>query len=174
MDGFLIKVSYNFYVFKAPIMKQLFLLRHAEAAFSDGSDFQRKLTDKGSANLIRMGENLTQELKAVDLMYCSPAKRTMETAELIGKYIRIKESIFSRQIYEGDMGSLILLLEKTSSAVDSCLLVGHNPAINLLLARISSENYIGLEPGMMAIIDLEISDWKMIGFGTGSLKEIIQ
>mgnify|MGYP003658524145 CR=1 FL=1 len=32
----------------------------------------------------------------------------------------------------------------------------------------------GRQPGMMAIIELEIEDWKMIGFGTGILKEIIQ
>lgn len=107
-------------------------------------------------------------------MYCSSAQRTMETADLIGKRITIKESIFTRDIYQGNLVDMISLLEKTSSSVDSCLFVGHNPTISLLLAHISDENYLGLQPGMMAVIDLEISDWKMIGFGTGILKEIIQ
>ncbi len=155
-------------------MKQLFLLRHGEAGFSQGSDFQRQLTEKGRENLVRMGKSLDKKLKSVDLMYCSTAQRTMETADLIGKYITIKESMFTKVIYHGDMGDLIALLEKTSSSVDSCLLVGHNPTISLLLAHLSDENYLGLQPGMMAVIDLEISEWKMIGFGTGILKEIIQ
>ncbi|WP_339704125.1 histidine phosphatase family protein [Algoriphagus aquimarinus] len=155
-------------------MKQLFLLRHGEAGFSQGSDFQRQLTKKGRENLIRMGESLDEKLKSVDLMYCSSAQRTMETADLIGKRITIKESIFTRDIYQGNLVDMISLLEKTSSSVDSCLFVGHNPTISLLLAHISDENYLGLQPGMMAVIDLEISDWKMIGFGTGILKEIIQ
>lgn len=155
-------------------MKQLFLLRHGEAGFSQGSDFQRQLTKKGRENLIRMGESLDEKLKSVDLMYCSSAQRTMETADLIGKRITIKESIFTRDIYQGNLGDMISLLEKTSSSVDSCLFVGHNPTISLLLAHISDENYLGLQPGMLAVINLEISDWKMIGFGTGVLKEIIQ
>ena len=155
-------------------MKQLFLLRHGEAGFSQGSDFQRQLTKKGRENLIRMGESLDEKLKSVDLMYCSSAQRTMETADLIGKRITIKESIFTRDIYQGNLGDIISLLEKTSASVDSCLFIGHNPTISLLLSHISDENYLGLQPGMMAMIDLEISDWKMIGFGTGVLKEIIQ
>ncbi|MEB2778069.1 histidine phosphatase family protein [Algoriphagus sp. D3-2-R+10] len=155
-------------------MKQLFLLRHGEAGFSQGSDFQRQLTKKGRENLIRMSGSLCQLFKSVDLMYCSSAERTKETAELIGKYITIKESIFTRDIYQGDLGNMIELLEKTSDAIETCLFVGHNPTISLLLSHISNENYLGLQPGMMAVIDLEISDWKMIGFGTGTLREIIQ
>lgn len=155
-------------------MKQLFLLRHGEAGFSQDSDFQRQLTKKGRDKLIRMGSGLGQKLKSVDLMYCSSAQRTLETAELIEKHLLVKEKIYSKDIYQGDMGAMIAMLEKTSSSVDSCLFVGHNPTISLLLAYISDENYLGLQPGMLAVIDLEISDWKMVGFGTGILKEVIQ
>jgi phosphohistidine phosphatase len=155
-------------------MKQLFLLRHAEASFSQGSDFQRQLTNKGRENLIRLGKSLDQKHMSVDLMYCSSAERTMQTADLIRKTIPIKESIFTKDIYQGDLGDIISLLEKTSSSVDTCLFIGHNPVISLLLSHLSDENYLGLQPGMMAILDLEIADWKMIGFGTGTLKEIIQ
>ena len=155
-------------------MKQLFLLRHGEAGFSQDSDFQRQLTIKGRENLIRMGKSLLGKLNSVDLMYCSPAKRTMETADLIQKSITVKDSIYTKDIYQGDLNDMISILEKTSPSVESCLFVGHNPTISLLLSHISSENYLGMQPGMMAIIELEIEDWKMIGFGTGILKEIIQ
>jgi phosphohistidine phosphatase len=155
-------------------MKRLILLRHGEAGFSEDSDFQRKLSKKGRDKLIRMGESLVNSLKTIDLMYCSSAFRTVETADLIGKYLIIKESVFTKDIYEGNVSDLISLLEKTSNSISTCLLVGHNPTISLLVSHISAENYIGMQPGMMAIIDLEISDWKMIGFGTGILKEIVQ
>ncbi|WP_339876780.1 histidine phosphatase family protein [uncultured Algoriphagus sp.] len=155
-------------------MKQLFLLRHGEAGFSEGSDFQRHLTQKGRENLIRLGENLKQELKSTDIMYCSSSERTMETADLIGKYISINESIFTKTIYQGDLGNLIKLLEKTPPSVETCLLVGHNPTLSLLLSKICDEDYVGLQPGMMAVIELHITDWKMIGLGTGTLKELIQ
>ncbi|MFC5623841.1 SixA phosphatase family protein [Algoriphagus winogradskyi] len=155
-------------------MKRLFLLRHGEAGFSDGSDFQRHLTTKGKENLVRMGERLNPTLKTIDLMYCSEAVRTRETAEIMEKYLAIRESVFLKDIYHGDLRNIIAILEKTSNIVETCLLVGHNPTISLLLSHVSNENYLGLQPGMLAIIDLEISDWDMIGFGTGVLKEIIQ
>ncbi|RAI94049.1 SixA phosphatase family protein [Algoriphagus yeomjeoni] len=155
-------------------MKRLILLRHGEAGFSGGTDYQRNLTKKGKENLIRMGERLNPALKTIDLMYCSEATRTIETAEIMGKYISIQESVFTKDIYHGDLRNIITILEKTSNAIETCLLIGHNPTISMLLSHISNENYLGLQPGMMAIIDLEISDWTMIGFGTGVLKEIIQ
>nr|WP_091696852.1 histidine phosphatase family protein [Algoriphagus locisalis] len=155
-------------------MKQLFLLRHGEAGFSQGSDFQRQLTKKGRDSLDRMGKSLETTLKSVDLMYCSAARRTVETAELIEKYIHIKDRIFTMDIYEGNVGSMISLLENTAPDVENCLFIGHNPTISLLLSHISNENYIGLQPGMMAVIDLQVPEWKMLGLGTGTLKEIIQ
>ncbi len=155
-------------------MKQLILLRHGEAGFSGDTDFKRQLTKKGRDKLIRMAESLNSKLRPIDLMYSSSAVRTVETAELIGNNLTIKESIFTKEIYDSDLKNLISFLEKTPNSISTCLLVGHNPTISLLLAHISGENYLGMQPGMMAIIDLEISDWQMIGFGTGKLKEIIQ
>ncbi|WP_439489551.1 SixA phosphatase family protein [Algoriphagus sp.] len=155
-------------------MKRLFLLRHGEAGFSNGADFQRKLTKKGRENLIRMAKSLSEELKNVDLLYCSTAERTMETAEIVGHDMTFKDSQFTKEIYQADIGSLITMLEKTPSEVKTCLIIGHNPTLSLFLAHICNENYLGLQPGMMAVIDLEITDWKMAGFGTGTLKEIFQ
>ena len=155
-------------------MKQLLLLRHGEAGFSDGLDYQRQLTPNGKQSLNRLGVILKRKELQVQRMYCSSAQRTMETASLLSEYIPIEETIYSREIYEGDMACLIELLEKTPSSIDRCLLVGHNPTISLLQSVITDEGYLGLQPGMMVIIDLHISDWMMIGQATGSLKEVYQ
>jgi len=155
-------------------MKQLFLLRHGEAGFSGGSDFQRRLTQKGVENLERMGGVLSGRSVSVDIMYCSSAQRTLDTSDLIKNFISVKEDIFSREIYEGDMNDLLTILEKTPFSANSCLLVGHNPTISLLLAHLTQENYLGLQPGMMAEVNLKISQWPMIGRGTGILKDVLQ
>lgn len=155
-------------------MKQLFLLRHGEASFSDGTDFQRRLTQKGIDDLTRLGKLLSDRALNVDFMYCSSAQRTIETSDLIKNYIGVKEEIFTREIYEGDLFDLLTILEKAPVLVNSCLLVGHNPAISLLLAHITQKGYYGLQPGMMAAVDLEINQWSMIGEGSGALKEILQ
>lgn len=155
-------------------MKQLFLLRHGEAGFSDCSDFQRRLTQKGIDNLKRMGNLLAERSIEVDIMYCSSAERTVETSDLIKNYITVKEEIFTREIYDGDLNDLLTILEKTPFSANSCLLVGHNPTISLLLAHLTQEYYLGLKPGMMAELNLEISKWQMIDRGTGILKEVLQ
>jgi phosphohistidine phosphatase len=43
-----------------------------------------------------------------------------------------------------------------------------------LLSYLTQDDYLGLQPGMMAEVHLEISQWNMIGRGTGILKEILQ
>lgn len=155
-------------------MKQLILLRHGEAGFSDGVDFQRQLTPKGKENLNRLGESLLKSGLKVDFVYCSEATRTQETAEIIKKHISVGQMEITREIYQGNMESLLNLIEKTPKMVDTCLFIGHNPTISLLLSHVTQENYIGLQPGMMAIIDLEISEWAMIGLGTGTLRQVLQ
>jgi phosphohistidine phosphatase len=155
-------------------MKQLLLLRHGEAGFSAGLDLDRKLTLKGKEKLIRLGESLPKSEFSVDLMYCSSASRTQETAAIIKKYISIKEEVITRKIYNADLKTLLELIEGTDELVETCLLVGHNPTISLLLSHISNSNYIGMQPGMLAIIELEVPHWRMIGHGTGTLREILQ
>jgi phosphohistidine phosphatase len=155
-------------------MKQLFLLRHGEASFSSSLDFDRELTDRGREKTFRLGQTIKSADLKVDFMFCSEAKRTQDTADLIHKSIEISESQITKKIYDGDLKTLISLLEKTPAHSQNCLLVGHNPTISLLLAHITESHYLGLQPGMMAIIDLSIADWSMIGHRTGSLREILE
>lgn len=155
-------------------MKQLFLLRHGEASFSQGLDFERQLTKSGREKVFRLGQMLKTAQTSLDFMFCSEAKRTQETAGLIEESIKIKNSKVTRIIYQGDFNTLITLLEKTPTDTETCLLVGHNPTISLLLSNITGAAYLGIQPGMMAIIDLTIPEWNMIGHATGSLREILE
>lgn len=155
-------------------MKHLFLLRHGEAGFVDGSDFQRPLTQKGKENLNRLGQTLSESHVNADFLYCSAATRTRETAEIIKKYIEVGEEEYVKEIYDGNMESLLGLLENIPDDAESCIVIGHNPTISVLASFLTHSSYIGLQPGMMAIIDLEINDWSMIGVGPGILKELVK
>lgn len=155
-------------------MKQLVLLRHGEAGFSNSVDFQRQLTSRGKSSLQKLGEILAQKGLEIDLLYCSPATRTQETAQIIKQFIPVKEEILSHDIYDGHLGDLINLLEKTGEPVQTCMVIGHNPTISLLLSHLSEGNYIGLPPGALGIVELEINDWMMIGQGSGKLLELLE
>ena len=155
-------------------MKKLILLRHVEAGFSDGVDFQRQLTIRGKERLHRLGKNLRDRMILIHRMYCSGATRTRETAEIMKEYWEVEESIYSKEIYEGNLEILLKILENTPNAVQTCLMVGHNPIISLLLSHLTHDNYIGMEPGMVARLELDIQDWYMVGLGTGTLIETLQ
>jgi phosphohistidine phosphatase len=155
------------------LMKQLILLRHGEAAFSSDSDFKRPLTEKGKKQLNNLGQILKLKRLEIDRMYCSSSTRTKETAQIIGNYNLIKEEKYEHEIYSANLELLLTILEKTSSKVQNCLLIGHNPAISLLTSYLTSGEYIGLEPGMMVILELKVEHWSMIGVNTASLLEVI-
>ena len=155
-------------------IKQLLLLRHGEAGFSSGLDIERQLTLKGKEKLHRLGKILLKSDFTVDLMYCSEAVRTQETATIISNYIHIEEQLITRKIYNADLKALIEIIESTPESIDTCLLIGHNPTISLLLSHISNSDYVGMIPGMLAKIELEVSSWNMIGLGTGTLQELLE
>jgi phosphohistidine phosphatase len=154
-------------------MKRLILLRHGEAGFSDGVDFQRQLTSKGKSQLHNLGQHLILRELEVDRMYCSSATRTRETAEIIKSHISIKEEVYDKEIYSANLEILLKILENTPKGVETCLLIGHNPTISLMVSYLTSGDYVGLQPGMMAMLELEIPEWYMIGINTASLREIL-
>ena len=65
-------------------MHRLHLLRHAKSNPDDNiEDRQRRLNRRGRDAARRVGESLPAALGAVDLVLCSTALRTRETAELV-------------------------------------------------------------------------------------------
>ncbi|MHA7131877.1 SixA phosphatase family protein [Algoriphagus namhaensis] len=153
-------------------MKKLYLLRHGEAGFSEGLDFERNLTPRGVDQLTRMAALLQKRISKIDFMYCSSAHRTRQTAEVILSEIQIVEKEYTPLIYEGKLTDLLGLLESLPPRVHSCLVVGHNPIISLLLSHLTNLSYQNMSPGTFAQLEMELDSWELIGMGTCSLREI--
>src|SRR3569833_45974 len=66
-------------------MKRLFLLRHAKAQPADGGteDFDRTLMLSGMQDGAAMARYLRKNEHTLDLILCSSAARTTQTAELV-------------------------------------------------------------------------------------------
>jgi hypothetical protein len=65
-------------------MHHLHLLRHAKSSYPEGvDDAERPLSRRGREAACRVAENLPEALGALDLVLCSTALRTRETAELV-------------------------------------------------------------------------------------------
>lgn len=154
-------------------MKHLFLMRHGEASFSADSDFDRSLTLRGCEKIGRIAKSFNNNIPDIDMMYCSSAKRTQETAQIFSQSVLIKQKEFTRIIYDGDMRDLMDLVENCPDENDRLLIVGHNPVISMLASSLCDGIYRNMQPGDLISIQFPLESWKLVTFGSGILLEIM-
>jgi phosphohistidine phosphatase len=106
----------------------LILWRHAEA--EDGEpDATRALTAKGRKQAMKMAGWLDHKLPSGCRILCSPARRTVQTADALGRKYRIHADL-------GVDGSAQRILELANwpAGREPVLLVGHQPLLGRLAA----------------------------------------
>ncbi|GGS62418.1 phosphohistidine phosphatase [Planobispora rosea] len=144
-------------------MRTLIVLRHAKAVHTPGlADPERPLTERGERDARRVGETLVALGLRPDLVLCSPAVRTRQTAELAlpGEPIE-----FERDIYEAYADELLTLIRGTDPRVRTLLLVGHNPgAHELVMGLTTRDGDPGFPPGAFAVIESD-EEWAELDAG---------
>lgn len=114
----------------------LILWRHAEAADPEPGqlDMQRALTSKGQKQARRMAEWLNSQLPDSCKVLVSPAVRTLQTAEPLGRKFKVQA-----EIGPGADPREVLRVANWPNAREPVLIVGHQPTLGqvaaLLLAR---------------------------------------
>lgn len=156
--------------------KFLYVMRHAEAKPGIGikGDFLRELTLEGRKQLDRLLGILRRMEFKTELILVSPAIRTLQTSDIIGFDFSSDIRKIVDDIFDAEPQTLLQLLTDIQNEIQKVLLIGHNPGISALVSYVCGQNYISMKPGMMAIIELQVDDWKMLGSNTGILKEILQ
>lgn len=151
-------------------------MRHgeAEAGFGMSGDAGRPLTANGKSHVLRVAQVLKKADNKFDLTLCSPAVRTRQTLTILISQVPAENIQFEEKIYEADPDTLLRLLNQVENEVSHLAMVGHNPGISALLNYLTGDQYISLQPGMLAIIEILVDDWKEVGRNTGILKEILQ
>ncbi|WP_194974925.1 SixA phosphatase family protein [Aquiflexum lacus] len=157
--------------------KILYVLRHGEARPGIGikGDFLRELTVDGRQQLKRLAEYLKSIDFKTDLILVSPAKRTQQSLEILTTTLAIKNNqITHDEIFDAEPQTLLDIINNINQPSNNILLVGHNPGISSLVSFVSGQNYISMKPGMMAVLEILVDDWRSLGANTGVLKEILQ
>ena len=106
----------------------LILWRHAEAEDGD-PDATRALTAKGRKQAMKMAGWLDHNLPSGCRILCSPARRTVQTADALGRKYRIHADL----AIDGS-ADRILALANWPASRDPVLLVGHQPLLGRLAA----------------------------------------
>ncbi|MGI9134420.1 MAG: SixA phosphatase family protein [Rhodoferax sp.] len=111
----------------------LILWRHAEAveALAGENDLQRRLSTRGEKQAARMAAWLDRQLPDLAKVWCSPARRTEQTAMALGRKFKRSDAIGP----EASVEQLIELVQ-WPHAKGCVLVVGHQPTLGQTLARL--------------------------------------
>ena len=126
-------------------LKTLYLLRHAKAGESAQGDAARPLVKKGRKAAKAMGAYLATLEPAAELILCSTAARTRETLEVMLPELPPPHAVlFEQELYLAEPEVLLARLRAVPPATAAVLLIGHNPGLHELGARLAAE------PGRLA------------------------
>jgi phosphohistidine phosphatase len=121
-------------------VKTLLLLRHAKSSWDDASldDHERPLNRRGREAARRIGAHLAAGADPPTLALCSTARRARETLDAVvaalpsGLPVEIDADLY--------MASPSGIMQRIAAAPEDCsslLVVGHNPGIGELAARLA-------------------------------------
>jgi phosphohistidine phosphatase len=111
---------------------ELILWRHAEAE-PGVPDASRVLTPKGRKQAAKMSAWLDRNLPSGCRIWCSPASRTVQTAEALGRKFKVHADLGF-----GSSPERILELVNWPHAREPALVVGHQPLLGQLAALLVS------------------------------------
>ncbi|MEU6896085.1 histidine phosphatase family protein [Streptomyces sp. NPDC046557] len=158
--------------------RRIVLLRHAKAEWSDGTDHERPLAERGRHDAPAAGRKLTQTGIDFDLALCSTAARTRETWKLAVQELPHRpRTTYEERLYDASPGELIALLNETPDDVADLLVIGHNPGMHALAGALSGTaqgdtlqrmNRTGFPTSALAVVSFA-GTWKSVEHGVGTL-----
>lgn len=173
--------------------RQLIVLRHAKSSWDDPGldDHDRPLAPRGRRAVQMLNEHLRTAKLEPQQVLCSSARRTRETLDGVDP---TGERIIERSLYSASTTDLIARLREVPDEVRSVMLVGHNPAMQMLVLRLTGANGNGgaggragdngdpadlaevqrkFPTGGLATLDISC-DWSDVGPGCARLSAFVR
>jgi phosphohistidine phosphatase len=131
------------------------------------------LKGRGRDAAKQIGKRLGGEKPQPELVVCSPAVRTRETASIVLKHAHLKVDLnFEERIYEASLRDLLQVVAAIADGKQVVLMIGHNPGFEELVAYLSGEHRRMPTCGL-AKIRLDAESWKDVRAGEGTLEWFI-
>lgn len=149
---------------------KLYILRHAKPAVGSllMSDIDRPLIQKGYDQCELVREQLSPLLKDHTQIYCSPSKRTWQTAAHILSPELLKKVIIDDSLYLANLTTLLRFIWKCGHTGD-LLLIGHNNGISELVNYFSDEKEEILSTCHLIGLEFDIQSWEEASRGMAKI-----
>jgi phosphohistidine phosphatase len=129
-----------------PATKQLFVLRHAKSSWDDPGldDHERPLAPRGRRAAKALAEHLRTHGIEPTVVLCSTARRTRETLEGVEPG---GELLTEPELYAADASGVLERLRRVPEGTRSVMVIGHNPAMQVLVLRLAGDIVGSAEDG---------------------------
>ncbi len=154
-------------------MKHLYLLRHAKSSWDNPNlpDHDRPLDRRGEQAGAAMAAIVAALTPGPDVIVCSTAVRAQGTLDLVRPSLPDVPVRLDPILYTFDVPPLRLHLEGLNEDISSVLVIGHNPALELLARSLAAaDRHPPMErlrrkfpTAALAELDLPIAAWAALG-----------
>jgi phosphohistidine phosphatase len=161
-------------------MKRLVLLRHAKSSWDDPSlsDHARPLSPRGRRAAPAIAAHLRDLDVFPEVVHCSTSERTRETLRLALEHLGTPYTEFDASLYLASAGELLGSVHAIDDAVDTAMLIGHNPGMHALAAGLTGsaatpESLDRLDrkfpTAAVAVLEFDVRSWRDVDRESGHL-----
>lgn len=150
-------------------LKNLIIIRHAKSSWDDPVSDQFRVLIKRGRDDIRL---VSEEFKKCFLtphytIFCSTAKRAIETATIFSKINNYKTEsiIFRHDIYTFDCKELEKVIKNFENRYQNVILFGHNEAITKFVNKFADSSLTNIPTSGLVSIEFDCDDWLEIKNG---------
>lgn len=155
-------------------MKTITLIRHAKSSWeSPSSDRERPLTERGIKDALAVAAALWPHLPEIEAVYTSPAKRALDTCQLMmGIFSFPKENVsVQEKLYDFSGNQVMTFIKSIPEEIRHLMIFGHNEAMTNLINDLTHARLDHLPTSGATLIEFPDSHWARISKGT--LKALI-
>ena len=153
---------------------KLWLIRHAKSAWNDSgvTDFERPLNQRGERDGPRMSEWFADQQDRATWIWTSSATRALATARFVrsGFSVASDAVVGLDELYLADADTLMDVIRRTPSEVQSVAIVAHNPGLTRLTNILSEQPVTDNLPTLGTAKFTTPDNWQDITSGTCRLE----
>lgn len=153
-------------------MKKVYLMRHAKAEKNEiKNDFEREINNTGKEDLKKLFLKLQNYKIKPDMIFASPAKRTMKTARKLAKFYNFSEGkiTYIDSIYTASAEELCNLIREVGEPFNEIFIVGHNPALKELSELLSTSCLDSFPTSSVLCLEFDIGSFTELETHSGKL-----
>ena len=168
--------------------KRLFVLRHLKSSWDDPllEDHDRPLAPRGRKAAKLLAEHIRAAEIEPAVILCSTSQRTRETLRCV---LPDHEALIEPELYDAGCRELIARLQRLPGELSSAMIIGHNPAVQMLVLKLAGAKGRGdpergadsplrhverkFPTGALATLGFE-GDWAALGPGRAQLIDYVR